>query len=476
MGLDLQQKILNNLNMKYLSEYLVIICLGCNFGLLPNGNSIRQHAMSHQAVHLDFPTCADVMNLVQSLSLAEFDLISIPDHFSQPVPFLKVFDNGSYCTVCNIILVSRRAVQKHQCQAETGFHGLQSSVKNRQSIIKPNVSYQHWWNVPNFSAIPKISWAVDKPGLKKTLTLKPELNVSYSSKSKNLDQMAMMLNQLRSLDQNFSVLPNPDSSNEITQQNQTNSAIPLQMTDQGPFLQSMSWPFSGICQKTPGLLDMEKFQQLCSLASMNNLPDHEQMLDYLLIGWFSGKIQEIFKRVDIKSSILSNLSEANHGGYFHRPFILVRGETQRRYGKVFSNLIVFMLRMLFDCLKRKNLALFAPVTFNDKIKTSLIQLGKIINLAISNDSLDIATAKQLYSKSWTAATRPEMKELSEHISIVTNCLLDQNLFLTDQASPVVAFIQALGLRKEDKSFCLPHEISGSLAALQYVLRTCFLSH
>ena len=60
--------------------------------------------------------------------------------------------------------------------------------------------------------------------------------------------------------------------------------------------------------------------------------------------------------------------------------------------------------MLFDCLKRKNLALFAPVTFNDKIKTSLIQLGKIINLAISNDSLDIATAKQLYSKSWTAAT------------------------------------------------------------------------
>lgn len=135
-----------------------------------------------------------------------------------------------------------------------------------------------------------------------------------------------------------------------------------------------------------------------------------------------------------------------------------------------------MLRMLFDCLKRKNLALFAPVTFNDKIKTSLIQLGKIINLAISNDSLDIATAKQLYSKSWTAATRPEMKGFSEHISIVANCLLDQNLFLTNQASPVVAFIQALGLRKEDKSFCLPHEISGSLAALQYVLRTCFLSH
>lgn len=233
-----QAQILEKLNMVYLPEFQVLVCLACNSGLLPNGNSIRQHAIDHQTASIDMLSCAEVMNLVSDLTLAEFDKVKIPKHFTKPVPNLKIYENGSFCTSCQTVLTSNRSSTRHQCTSK-------NRKKSSQKMITSQVFYQHWWNVPNFAAIPKVSWAIDV-----TDHLDHGAHAISSSHrlDTNPDPMTMMLNQLRSLDQNMAICSDSAADNvNNCLDNQNHSNVRLCITDQGPFLQSMSWPLSIIC-------------------------------------------------------------------------------------------------------------------------------------------------------------------------------------------------------------------------------------
>ena len=452
--------------MSYNADYQVMICLGCQYGLLPNATSIRQHSLNHQGPSFNFPSCLDVECLITSLILVEHETIQVPDPFTLPVKNLKVHSDGTYCHLCKILLHSERSIKQHKCL-------LTSSSSFLNTHLQYNVPYQHWWNVPNFSAIPKICWPVLEES--ENINRPATSNSALSNDLPVADVTNILLAQLESLDKNAAIKASEqlESSRFTTEA----SSVPLIMTNQGPFLLSMSWPIPALCGRQSHVLDASKFELFCSFTSVYNLSEAEKILEYLSAGWFAGSLSLIQSRIDVKSSLfLRELSEANTGGGFKRPFILVTGITQKRYGKIFSRLILFLTRVFLYCVEQRDYNIFKPMTLETELLQAVLKVLRTVNHLIQAKELTSVKAKQLYGKSWTSASCSDLQDICSSFNIIGKTLLGQNVFLSDHISPVVGFIQSLGLKPAEKGFCLPHEISSSLAGLQFVLRVLFMNH
>lgn len=401
-------------------EHKVFICTLCGNCLNPVLDAFTRHiARAHPALKSLLPFPSELSSWVQSLAFpTAIEKGKLPP-WSPAVPGLSVLW-GSYCNQCQTVLTTGSITVRH-------------SGCPRESIM-PNIPYQTWFRYNG--ATSSRCWPVQ---LDAASHVDSELQL-IEGEPLNADEMSMALKIKQAA---------AGHQNRIT-------SYTVQEWDQSPFITAMSWP-SPIAKSTENLM------LLVNLAQPSQSPT-ELCFTQAFMQFADNCIAEckvLFQTGSHQIKLLGSKDPENAKSW---NWNLTTVTTRKRYLALWSRFMSFLLRIILaradSCNVSHDIAksIVLPIqveTVFSKILTTLFPSG------YHNYPEDLS------ENSLKGATRLFQQ--------VHDALLYQNVFSDFYDSPIVHFVQAIGISPSTHTFLGPADMSQTLASIQWCMRLFFQS-